>query len=101
MSRRAKIETMLKANPDDAFLLYALALELLKEGDQAAGIEQLKRVASKHPDYHAAYFQLGQTLVASGEVDEAREWLEQGVSAAHRAGDTHAAGEMEELLMTL
>lgn len=101
MSRRAKIEAMLKANPSDAFLSYGLALEMLKEGDQTAGVEQLKRVIEHHPDYHAAHFQLGQTLAHSGEVEEARAWLEQGIDAARRSGDTHAADEMEGLLMTL
>lgn len=92
---------MLKVNPGDPFLGYGLALELLKEGDASAGTEQLKNVIAAHPDYHAAYFQLGQALAQEGEADEARAWLQKGVVAAQRAGDSHAASEMEGLLLSL
>lgn len=101
MSRRAKLESMLKTAPDDPFLGYGLALEMLKEGEFDAGLAQLKAVAAQHPDYHAAYFQLGQMLAREGREDEAREWLEKGIAAATRVGDVHAAGEMDGFLQSL
>jgi thioredoxin-like negative regulator of GroEL len=100
-SRRRKLESMLQATPGDAFLGYALALEMIKEGELESGLAQLKAVVEQHPDYHAAHFQLGQVLAREGSEDEAREWLQKGVEAARRAGDAHAAGEMEEFLQTL
>lgn len=101
MSRRAKLQAMLAQNPGDSFLAYGLAMEMLKEGDTSAGIEQLQAVIADHPDYQAAYFQLGQTLAKEDRVDEARDWVEQGIAAARRINDDHAAAEMEGFLLTL
>jgi Flp pilus assembly protein TadD len=92
---------MLTQNPRDAFLAYGLAIEILKEGDSSAAIEQFRRVIADHPDYQAAYFQLGQALSNLGETDEARKTVEAGIEAARRIGDQHAAAEMEGFLLTL
>lgn len=101
MSRRAKLEGMLKASPGDVFLAYALALEMLKEGDHESGCAQLRRVMTDHPDYQAAYFQLGQTLASAGETEDAKSVIRSGIEAARRSGDAHAAEEMAGFLATL
>ena len=101
MSRRAKLEALLAQSPEDTFLGYGLAMEMIKEGDTPAGVAQLERVIGANPDYQAAYFQLGQVLAQDGEVEQAREWLVRGVEAARRIGDDHAAAEMEGFLLTL
>lgn len=101
MSRREKLEAMLAQSPDDAFLAYGLALEILKEGETEAGIAQLEKVIDQHPDYQAAFFQLGQVLAKEDRTDEAREAVEKGIAAARRIGDQHAAEEMEGFLLTL
>ena len=101
MTRREKLKAMCAADPDDAFLAYGLAMEMIKDGDTPEGIDQLKRVIELHPDYQAAYFQLGQTLADQGNVDEARTWVERGIEAARRIGDAHAANEMEGFLLSL
>ncbi|MBY0585751.1 tetratricopeptide repeat protein [bacterium] len=100
-TRREKLQLMLKDNPQDAFLAYGLAIEILKEGDSAGAIEQFEKVIADHPDYQAAYFQLGQSLANLGRVDDARRTVEAGLLAARRIGDDHAAAEMEGFLLTL
>ena len=45
-SRREKIESMLKDDPDDVFLRYSLALELEAAGEWEAGIDVLQELAS-------------------------------------------------------
>lgn len=99
--RRKKLEAMLETNPRDSFLLYGLAMEHLKEGNSEEGILRLKIVTEIDPDYTAAFFQLGQVLSQAGATDEARTWLEQGIAAARKTGDAHAASEMEQYLMLL
>ncbi len=101
MSRRVKLEALLTKNPEDPFLGYGLAMEIIKEGDTAAGVAQLERVIASNPDYQAAYFQLGQVLAQEGEAERARHWLRKGIDAAKRIGDAHAAEEMEGFLITL
>lgn len=100
-TRREKIEQMLEQQPDDVFLLYGLAMEYVREGDEEEGIRRLQRVTEVDPDYHSAYFQGGQILARQGESEQAREWVSKGIEAARRKGNSHAAGEMEGFLLTL
>ena len=101
MSRRARIEELLEADPDDVFLKYALAKEFAAEGDVPSALTAFDRVIAEHPDYVPAYFQKAQTLASEGETDAARAALEAGIIIARRVGDTHAAGEMVAFLDTL
>ena len=40
-------------------------------------------------------------LVARGKIDDARRALRDGIEVARAQGESHAAGEMSELLMSL
>lgn len=101
MNRKEKIEERLRSDPDDVFLNYSYAMELSKEGDVAAASQAFKRVRELDPRYVPAYFQEGQMLASEGEVDSAREILQQGIAVARQVGDSHALGEMTEFLETL
>lgn len=101
MSRRSRLEEMLRADPADIFLHYALALEDLSEGNPAAARQRLEGVLQRDPKYVAAYFQLGQVLAEAGESDQARSVLERGIIAARETGDAHAESEMSGFLATL
>ncbi|MBA3312622.1 MAG: tetratricopeptide repeat protein [Planctomycetota bacterium] len=101
MSRRQQIEALLKDDPDDTFLNYALAKELVGAGDVEAGIAAFDRVLSLDPDYVPAYFQKAQTLASEGDVEAARDVLVRGIDVAQRVGDSHANGEMTAYLDTL
>jgi len=43
----------------------------------------------------------GQFLAARGRAEDAGRALREGIDAAREQGNTHAAGEMSELLMSL
>lgn len=98
MSRRAKLEAMLQVEPDDVFLQYALAKEYAAEGDDAGALSRFAALAARHPDYVPTYLQWAQLLVKAGDVAESRSVLRRGMDEARRAGDDHAAGEMQALL---
>ena len=101
MSRRQQIEALLHEEPDDVFLNYALAKELVSEGNVASAITAFDRVLGLNPDYVPAYFQKAQTLAGEGEIDSARDVLTSGIAVAKRVGDSHASGEMIAFLDTL
>ena len=101
MSRREKIETMLRDDPDDVFLRYSLALELEGAGEWEAGLEILEALARSTPPYVPAYQMAAQHLVRRGRHADARLALREGIEAARQQGNGHAAGEMSELLMSL
>lgn len=101
MSRLEQLKKLLNAEPQDAFLNFALAMEYLKMGRHDEALAQFGRVNEIDPEYVAAYFQKGNALVALGRREEAKAVLAQGIEAARRTGNAHAAGEMGELLQAL
>ncbi len=98
MTRRDKIERMLQDEPNDAFLHFGLAMELVKEGMTDKAITQFERVLAIDPLYTAAHHHLGNALIAAGRVEAARGVLSTGVDAARQIGNAHAEGEMLALL---
>lgn len=101
MSRQQQLQEMLDAEPDDPFLHYALALEQAKGDERPAGLKRLADMNVRFPDHVPAYFRLGQLLAEDGETEAASRVLRQGLQAAGRTGNDHAAAEMRELLESL
>ncbi|GJQ25014.1 MAG: hypothetical protein HBSAPP02_00460 [Phycisphaerae bacterium] len=101
MSRLEKLQALLEKEPNDAFLNFGLAMELAKAGRFEESLAQFDRTIANDPNYIAAYFQKGRTYVNLGEIDRAKETLQKGIAQANACGETHAAGEMSELLATL
>ena len=101
VSRRAQLEQMLKSEPDDVFLHYALALAYIAEGDHHTGLQRLSQVIDRAPKYVSAYFQKGQILAEQGDSETARETITRGIEVARDAGDAHAEAEMTAFLETL
>ncbi len=91
---------MLAAEPDDPFLNYAYALELVKE-DPAAGLNRLAEMNDRFPDHVPAFFRRGQLLAEMGDTAGAQQVLRSGIQTARRLGDDHAAAEMNELMESL
>jgi predicted Zn-dependent protease len=100
LTRRQQIEAMLRDEPNDPFLRYALAMEYASEGADAEAERQFQQLLADAPDYVAGYFQYGQLLARAGRVAEARHVLERGIAAARQTGDQHAADEMRGLLLS-
>jgi thioredoxin-like negative regulator of GroEL len=97
--RRKQLERSVLEDPTDTFLRYGLALQCLRDGDIAEGRERLISLIADDPEGQiAAYQQLGQSYLESGETETAQGILERGVTKARAAGDGHAAAEMEQLI---
>lgn len=92
---------MLEASPDDAFVRYGLAQELVKADRLDDALEQFERILAANPDYQAAYYHAGKTLERLGRSDDARAMYDRGVAASHRNGDLHARSELEAALSEL
>ncbi|MCA8998369.1 MAG: hypothetical protein KDA80_15330 [Planctomycetaceae bacterium] len=101
MSRLAKIQERLAAEPNDAFLNYSYAMELSKAGEMEQARQAFARVRQIDANYVPAYFQEGQMLAGQGFVPEAQQILREGIAVAKLTGDTHALGEMTEFLDSL
>ena len=100
-SRREKIEAMLADAPDDQFLRYALALEMEKAGEHEQSLELLRGLMAESPPHVPSFLMAAQYLAKRGEYQDARTVLRGGIEAARNQGETHAAGEMSDLLANL
>lgn len=98
MDRIAMLSEILAQDPNNAFARYGLAMEYSNSGNTEQALEEFKKLLSTNPDYAAGYFMAAQTLMKSERRDEAREMLENGIIAAQRKGDSHAASEMQGML---
>lgn len=96
--RLAKLQSLLDKTPADTFLLYAIALEHKKAGEFATAQQWFDRVIATDPAYSVAYHQSGLAHEAAGEIDSARSAYRRGIEAARKAGDSHAAEEMQAAL---
>ena len=101
MSRRERIEAMLVDDPQDAFLRYGLAMELVKEGDVERALELFGGLMNDTPPYVPSFLMAAQQQVQRNHIDEARRVLRDGIEIARAQNESHAAGEMADLLSNL
>lgn len=99
--RLQQLMKMLEREPNDAFLLYGVAMEHKKADRPAEAIEYLRRTIAADALYCYAFYQLGQVYEADGKVADAKKAFEDGISAAIRKGDAHAKSELETALSML
>ncbi len=98
MSRLEQLTEMLATEPDDAFLNYALALELDKAERHAESLALFEKLIEFDPPYVPAFFMAGQMLSRLDRNAEATSFLTRGIAEARKQGNGHAAGEMTEFL---
>jgi Tfp pilus assembly protein PilF len=98
MDKIAALNGILELDPTNAFARYGLAMEHLNHGHADAALAEFARVLEHNPDYVPAFQMSAQTLARNHRIDEAVAMLQQGLGAAQRTGNTHAAGEMQSLL---
>jgi hypothetical protein len=100
-SRKEQIEAMLADDPNDPELRYMLAMEHVSAGDDSAAVVCFRDLIAQTATYFPAYHMGGRALQRLGKISEARSLLQEGIPLAMRQGNTHAAGEMQELLDNL
>jgi hypothetical protein len=92
---------MLRAEPDDVFLRYTLAMELDSAGDSDESLAIYRGLMTGQPPHVPSFFRTGQLLVRLRRIAEAAATLHQGIALATAQGDLHAASEMSELLQSI
>lgn len=98
MNRKEQLEEMLKEDPKDPFLIYAIALEIAKEGNIKEAASRLERLLEEQPDYLGAYYQLGQFYEKENEEDKAKAVYERGMLLAREKGNNKTEGEIRSAL---
>ncbi len=98
MSRIEELEKMLDQNPDDPFLIYALAREYEARQSTMQAVLMYEHLVTNYSDYIATYYHYARLLYNGGNRLEGMRLIKQGIEAGTKAKDMHAVGEMKGLL---
>src|SRR5689334_12899162 len=100
MSKRLEfLEKTLAAGSSDPFHRYAYALELKSLGRLDDALKAFEELREKNPTYVPQYLMAGGIAQQLGKNDDARRWLEDGLTRAKTAGDAHALSEIQQALL--
>jgi predicted Zn-dependent protease len=98
MDKIAALTEILHADPTNAFARYGLAMEHISQGQTDMALAEFATLIHHNPDYVPAYQMSAQTLARLNRSSEAVTRLKDGLAAAQRTKNTHAASEMQTLL---
>ncbi|MGH7243487.1 MAG: tetratricopeptide repeat protein [Phycisphaerales bacterium] len=93
-----QLQKLLEIDPADAFVLYAIAQEHAKSGDQNRAVEYYDRAIAIAPDDGYTYFHKAKALGAIGRTEEQVAALKAGLEAGKRSRDSKAIGELQAAL---
>lgn len=101
MLNRIKIlEEFLEEEPNDAFTLYALALEYLVI-DSEKSYTIFKNLVDNHSNYVPTYYQFGSLLQSLNKMDEAEIIYQKGIEMALLVKDFHTLSELKSALINM
>jgi tetratricopeptide (TPR) repeat protein len=99
--REKEFLEVLKVFPDDAMTRFGLANFYRDSGRTAEAVDQYRKIIEIDPGYGAAYLELGDLLVKTGDRTGAREIYRQAIATAEKKGDTHIKNRAEMRLEDL
>ena len=97
-SRIEIFEQMLAGDPDNTMVMFGLAKEYEKGGDEAKVIETLERYLAAADDEGNAYGMLARAFERTKQTDKARAAYQRGVQAASSHGHPSMAEEYRAIL---
>ncbi len=103
MPKIDQLKQFLVAQPTDAFLLHALALEYIKLGNDTDALNTFTTLLEHTPSYVGSYYHLGKLYERLQQVKLAIQAYENGMVHAKAQHENHAyselRGSLEELTM--
>jgi len=93
-SRLDQLQELLREDPQDNFLLFALAQEYEKGEYFAEAIQQYETLRKEHADYVGTYYHLAKLYVRQSDYQKAMEVYGEGILVAQQQGDRHALSEL-------
>lgn len=95
MNRIEQLQNMLELQPNDAFLLHALALENVKVEQWQTARNHWETLLATQPSYVGAYYHLAKLYELLGERTLADDTYQKGMQVAKQAKDNHAYNELQ------
>jgi predicted Zn-dependent protease len=97
-SRVEVFEQMLAGDPGNTMVMFGLAKEYEKAGDEAKVIELLERYLAAADDEGNAYGMLARAYERTTQLEKARESYQRGMEAAASHGHPSMAEEYKTIL---
>jgi tetratricopeptide (TPR) repeat protein len=94
-TRLAKLLEFLQSDPNDPFVLYALATEYNTSNDTEKALDYYLKLITDHPDYVGTYYHLGKLYQKLGQIEQALDIYQKGMAAARNKRDMHAFSELQ------
>ena len=100
-TRLEQLEQMLRQEPNDEFLQYAIAIEYFSAGNFEKALICLNTILQQNPNYLAAYYQTGKCFEELKQLDNAKNIYAQGMEIAKKQNKTKTLNELREALFLL
>jgi predicted Zn-dependent protease len=97
-SRIQIFEQMLSGDPGNTMVMFGLAKEYEKAGDDAKVVDTLERYLATADDEGNAYGMLARAYERTQNVEKARELYQRGIDAAMAHGHPGMAEEYRQIL---
>jgi Tfp pilus assembly protein PilF len=101
MDRIAFLVDFIGKNPMDLFSRHALAMEMIKLGNDAEAKSVLNQILLIDPKYVGSYYHLGKVEERLALMTDALVTYEKGIQVATDLGDQHALRELKAALNQL
>ena len=101
MNKIDQLKEFLKATPNDSFLQHALALELIKMGNDEDAKLLFENILLNEPAYVGSYYHLGKLLERINDNQAAIIVYQTGMKEAKLAKDNHSYNELQGALEDL
>ena len=92
------IRSLLAKSPDDVFLHYSLAMELLSAERFDEAVAAFDRCMELDDQYLPACVEAGKASRSAGRADQAGEYFTRALALAGRLGDAHAQDAIRQQL---
>lgn len=102
--RNATIKTLarnIKANPDDSFSKFALALEFIKQENLQRAKLLFENIYHNDPEYVGVYYHLGKLYERMELYNEAQSVYNEGIEVAAKQKERRTKQEIQEALTQL
>ncbi len=97
-ARLEQLKGMLKDNPEDSFLLYAIAQEYTKLNNRPEALKFFDNLLKTNPHYTGAYYHLGKLYEKMDQTQDAIDTYKQGLVITQQRGAHHDYNELKGAL---
>ncbi len=94
-TRLTKLLEFLESDPNDPFVLYALATEYNAAEQTEQAFEYYLKLVSDHPNYVGTYYHLGKLYEKNDRTEEAIRIYQLGMNESKNKRDMHSFSELQ------